>query len=429
VCKLNDFKLLLLKCIIVIVPLIVLPSEITIEQYTFPKALTLWIFSLILGITLCIEIYFKGLLISPKSLILSFIFIIIVIISATFSQHQDLVWNGQYYQHNGAFTYISFVILFLTSTSINMNKIQLIELIVGTITLMSIITLFQYWNVFLWEQDEMRMHWKRVYGTIGNANWLSGAMLLCIPLAMFLETNNKQNYFWRIVIAINSAALFATGTRGAYLGFVLILFVWIIVCIFHKQKSVLFSAIFPIIIGFSVANIKNFYPLKRLNSTFQELNKGAEGNLSAGESRLFIYKTSLPLIQEYALIGSGPDTFGRVYPQEKIQQLLINEDPEFYNPIKHLNIAHNEYIQLAVTLGIGALIIFLLFLFISIEGILNIKHHLQLNFYIGLSVLSYAVLLLFSDSSIGVATLFWVILGLKEHQVQEMGLQNPKEIC
>lgn len=249
-----------------------------------------------------------------------------------------------------------------------------------------------------------------MYSTIGNANWLSGALLLAMPIAMHYETTEKKKHWWRLVIIILSASLFANGTRGAFLGFFLFLTIWIIKQLLKRNLKTTLITMSFICLGFAIACTKNYYPVQRIVSTQTNIKKGLSGNLSAGEHRLFIYKTSMPLIAQNPVFGSGPDTFGKMYPQEEIDALLIEEHGEFKNPMRRLNTAHNEYIQLAVTIGLIGLGLFLILL---IKGIIPIfSSDLSLSQYLSMAILAYAIHLLFTDASIGIATLFWVILGI-----------------
>lgn len=410
---LEQLKLFLLKSLIVLVPLLVIPNEHLTDYFAYPKALLLWFFCLCLLFINLIELYYKQQRFKKSDLWLAFGFLSLIFISACLSDFQDLVWIGQLNQHNGVLTYFSFIILFFTSYSLQAHRIELINIIVITSSVVSLIGILQYFDISLWEPDGIRVYWKRIYSTIGNANWLSGIMLLSLPLAIYLQQNQTKKLFWSFTIIINSTALFASGTRGAYLAFIVILFTWLL--IYRRFIRNIINPLLAIIIGFCLANLKNNYPIQRFNSAQININKGINGDLSAGEHRLFIYKTSLPLVKEHLILGSGPDSFGRVYPQNKIKELLLKEKGNNANFAKNLNIAHNEYIQIAITLGVGALILFLAFLSKGIIAVFN--NHSDFNFYFGLGVLGIAIYLFFTDNSLAVASFFWILIGLKEERL------------
>jgi putative inorganic carbon (HCO3(-)) transporter len=101
-----------------------------------------------------------------------------------------------------------------------------------------------------------------------------------------------------------------------------------------------------------------------------------------------------------------------VYPQSKYQ--------EFTGKKIIVDKAHNEYLQIGVTLGLPALFFYLLILFdIYKKGINSLKQLKrkinEIEIYhtaLFMAVLSYTVTALFNISVVPVAPVFWAILGL-----------------
>lgn len=415
--KIEKSRLQVVKLLVVLIPIIVVPIENMWDYFTYPKALVLWSLSLLLIPSLFLY-YRRFKFISLQSNFYASIgFLLIILLSASFSNYQSVVWLGQLNVHNGAFTYCSFLLIFLTANSLKKHYLEIIQLIIFSLCIVSCIALLQYINVHLWEPDGIRVYWKRIYGTIGNANWLSGSLLLAIPLAIYFENRKEKKFVWRIAIIIISSALFANGTRGGYLGLFLIILIWLTKNLLLRRTKTIIAPLICIIIGFTIANFKNYYPIQRMTSMHKNIERGLHGDLSAGEHRLFIYKSSIPLIKKYGILGAGPDTFGKVYQQDRLEKILIKEHGAFKNPARRLNIAHNEYIQLSITIGVLGLIFYLFFV---IKGAVNIFNRESLfNFYLGLSVIGYSVHLMFTDSNIGVATIFWVLIGLSQVRPKE----------
>lgn len=78
--------------------------------------------------------------------------------------------------------------------------------------------------------------------------------------------------------------------------------------------------------------------------------------------------------------------------------------------------AHNEYLQIAVTLGIPALILYVVFLSMIIFP--NLKNIFkQKSIFIMLSIIgSYLVQAFFNISTIGIAPMFWFALGIMDNK-------------
>lgn len=402
----------LLSIAIYVIPLLVIPIASLWDYFMYPKALALWSLASLLATTFipCLPSR-KWSMFQPLPITMIIAFATVLVISALASDYQETVYMGQLTVHNGLFTHISCFILFSSAYSLREYRFQIIRHILIASSCCAAIGLIQYVGLHLWEPDGLRVYWTRIHSTIGNANWFSGIVILAAPLAIY-GVIERQHWLWKISLLLLVTTLFAAGTRGAYLAFFVIMLTLVWRDIQNKKritKQLLFVLIIALL-GFGISNLKNNYPLKRLISTKTDIQKGFNGDSSAGEHRLFIYKTSLPLISKNGLFGSGPDTFGRVYPQNKINALLQKEHGDFNNPAKSLNMAHNEYLQLAITIGIPGLIIFLILLLYGISRI--ITNGIDFNSYIGLAILGYSITLLFTDANIGVSSIFWILIAL-----------------
>ena len=77
--------------------------------------------------------------------------------------------------------------------------------------------------------------------------------------------------------------------------------------------------------------------------------------------------------------------------------------------------AHNEYLQIAATIGIPALIIYLAFVCQIVFKDKNIFKN-NATFILLVPIISYLVQAFFNISTIGVAPIFWLLLGLIQNQ-------------
>jgi O-antigen ligase len=109
------------------------------------------------------------------------------------------------------------------------------------------------------------------------------------------------------------------------------------------------------------------------------------------------------------LLGSGPDTFGIVYPKDTVFKGVTVDK------------AHNEYLQIAVTLGIPALLVYLFFtahvLLTGLKAASRMKGENQILLFGLLAIcIGYLTQAFFNISVITVAPFFWVILGILYHR-------------
>ncbi len=134
-----------------------------------------------------------------------------------------------------------------------------------------------------------------------------------------------------------------------------------------------------------------------------------------GSSRGYIWSRTIPLLKDSFIKGFGPDNFAIAFPQDdyigKIRAFSGGANMIVDKP-------HNMYLQIATNTGILSLIAFL-----ALAGIYAIQSFItyvkiEKNFmtYAGagifLAICGYLVTSFFNDSVVGIAPIFWVLLGL-----------------
>ena len=85
--------------------------------------------------------------------------------------------------------------------------------------------------------------------------------------------------------------------------------------------------------------------------------------------------------------------------------------------------AHNEYLQIAATIGIPAMIVYLAFLAQILSSQKKKIFKDNATFILVIPIISYIVQAFFNISTIGVAPIFWALLGLLQN------LPFKKNLC
>ncbi|MFP4697894.1 MAG: O-antigen ligase family protein, partial [Eubacteriales bacterium] len=140
--------------------------------------------------------------------------------------------------------------------------------------------------------------------------------------------------------------------------------------------------------------------------------KGMEGFAT---KRGYIWSRTFPLLKDYLLIGSGPDTYVFVFPQYDLLGKL-----NAYNSFGTIiDKPHNLYLQIAINTGLISLLAFLgivIVYFVSCIKLFWKKNLTKVEEYIGMSifisVLAYCIAGLGNDSVVSVAPIFWILLGV-----------------
>ena len=139
-----------------------------------------------------------------------------------------------------------------------------------------------------------------------------------------------------------------------------------------------------------------------------------EINENIFSKRGFIWSRSIPKLKEHILIGSGPDTYTLEFPQDDYIGL---ENYNYKGSI--VTKPHNMFLQIGIQTGVISLIAFLAFYImyfvqsirIYIKGKFD-TYASQLGVGIFLASIGYMIAGITNDSTITVAPIFWILMGV-----------------
>lgn len=135
-----------------------------------------------------------------------------------------------------------------------------------------------------------------------------------------------------------------------------------------------------------------------------------------GSGRIYIWTRILPMLKHYLLLGSGPDTFAEVFPQNDYAGKLVYAE----NPARIIERAHNDYLMKWVQTGllsVVSLIVFYIFIlkkggiFFKREGFEHSSKNIM-AFGCLLGCAAYMVCGMFSDSTLYTSPVFYVFAGI-----------------
>ena len=263
-----------------------------------------------------------------------------------------------------------------------------------------------------------------VTGTFGNTNFFGSYISLILPLAInIFVLKNKKRYF--ILSDILFYDMISTGTRSAWIAILYIIIFDFVCLIMQKNKKPLKNLII-LLISFAILFIVLFSSFEGMHAraqldkmkddfiTFSE--EGIKNKL--GSNRIEIWKIVIKLISKHPWIGVGPDNLK--------YGLMYDSPDDYYNYAENHGVvidkAHNEYLQIAVTEGIPALLIYLSFVGVIILSNLKKINNDRVFFIILSCMFSYLIQAFFNISTIGVAPLFWILLGLIDNKEIKLSL-------
>lgn len=180
---------------------------------------------------------------------------------------------------------------------------------------------------------------KRIFSTLENPNILAGYLdvMICLALGVFSTVKNRtQKIIFMVVIAMLTACLAMTYSRGAFLTLAIVFMVYGVL----KDWRILI--LFVLLTGIIIYGDSTF--MQRILSIFTTTNDSSEG------LRIGIWVSTISMIADHPFTGSGWGAFKFIYPQ--YNYYLVDTNITIYH-------AHNLFLQTAAEVGIvGALAYF-----------------------------------------------------------------------
>jgi O-antigen ligase len=256
------------------------------------------------------------------------------------------------------------------------------------------------------------------------------ALVMVLTLTLYIRSKSRLHTFsYLVLIAGQFFAITFSSTRSAWLAWVV--GTVIVVVLSLRQNSRVWKRLTILaIVLIACFVIINHQSHNQVASRASSIGTNAVQIVTnhhsnyAGSSRWYIWKESIPLMAKHPLFGTGPDTFEQVFqpPSTGAEKYLGGQ------PMANAN---NAYIQAAVTLGLPALVVLILFYgFALVAGWRELKTSRQDTYFesIGIfaTVIGYLVQAIFNMDVITVAPLFWVLLGSQQltQAVGRIGRRN-----
>ena len=422
-----------LNVIIFIVPLLIIPIGYNKIPYNILKISVLLLCGLILLITLITkrkELKFDNI---DKTLLVLYI---LIFLSTIFSINLKSAILGAKYRYEGLLTLTYYFLTYYASKYYFKPHKYVEKFAISVVWITSIIGILQYHNLFfIYNIFKIPHVASFASSTFGNTNFFGSFLAIVVPTFMALYlTKNKKVYLFTSYISF--FAMLATTTRSSWVGLFFASIFGLIYVIRNRNKNLIKNTI-QIAVGFifiliialnspkwlskfisSINNhsssnieiVENDLLQNRLDLVSAELQlafKDKNINSSFGSYRIEIWSIVLGVIPKVPLLGTGPDTLAYSLIRYKTNDALA------YIKVhsQYIDKAHNEYLQIAATMGIPALIVYLIFV-----GQILVKQKNMFkdnsSFILVIPIISYICQAFFNISTIGVAPIFWCILGL-----------------
>jgi len=275
------------------------------------------------------------------------------------------VFQGSFIGNNNLYGYLTILLIYFGLKILFQNDKNIFQYIFyGILASLFIEVLVSFGQIFgLVQNSDAKFI---VGGLFGNPGALAGFLSVIVPFLLIVILNYKkffhsENLYYLIICCFFGAIylIISSNSRGAWI----VSFVGIVLATNHKYKlsrhilSVLrtkalktSSAILLLLILIIVSTA--LYNYKR-DSAF---------------GRLFIWKTSLPMIAESPVLGNGFGSFANDYGKVQATYFLENTPTEKEIQVAdYVTCAYNEFLEMLIDSGIVGLLLFLAILCFALK--------------------------------------------------------------
>ncbi len=219
---------------------------------------------------------------------------------------------------------------------------QLVYLIIGIATFLSIFGLFRYFgsNPFpWWDYTDIRQSTERLSATFGNPDHLAGYMEMALPLVLGLfllgfEWGKKSFLIYLSFLLLS--ALILSLSRGSWFGLITGLIFMAAFLLFdrHFKRKRLVLAIIGVTLAAAFTVLSTTPVVERVLTLTEN---DPETNL---RPRILGWQGTIKMIEDHPLLGTGPGTYAAVFTQ--YQPPVTGR--RFY--------AHNDYLHFIAEIGL-----------------------------------------------------------------------------
>lgn len=348
-------------------------------------------------------------------------FVFMLLLSTSMTVNARSTFFGAPGRDEGLIAILGYAALFLAGAHFLGSKQgfrSLAHVIAGTALLVTAYGILQAWTPpHFWAEAVIGRHYSslgyfRVFSTLGSPVVYGTYLGLISPvlLAFSLSSRTAVAAFWVVGAGLGLASVVLTMTRAAWIGSA----AGVLVFLLALRTRGLMQSWYRLALVLVVAVVLAIGTVGRLTTPEQLQQRALSSfDLKSGSTAQHLYlwrKTTQP-IAERPMFGWGLETLSRVFPY-KHEELAVLFGPTPANIDK----AHNDLLQMAVSIGIPGALAYMAFWFLVLwSGVRLLRRVtgedrlLASAFVAGLA--AYLIQVQFSFSTVAVAPLVWLLAG------------------
>lgn len=362
------------------------------------------------------------------------------LLSTLFTNNRLTSVFGVYEDYEGILTILNYLLLWLLAHHLLRNFAvvrQVLAVIVAAGLLAGGYGVAQNFGIDFIQWNPATYTATRLFGTLGNPNFLAAYLLMTMPLAFIwflLAERPAVKTGMLLAVFIMLLAIFFTKSRGAVYALVAELAVGAAYLVWDArrpgslwQRNRRWLVLLVVLAGLSLAlpNVR-----ASLAVTAQRTLATLDLQHIQMTPRLYIWRSALQMIRDKPLLGSGLDTFQITFPKYRLAEywrLEWNGTPEK---------AHNFFLQIGATtglLGLGAWLWLLAAYFVLMgkQLVRAAPERRHWTLAVLLAQTGFLVQNQFSFTVVAYGSLFWFLLALGPALASDenplAGLPRPQE--
>ncbi len=305
-------------------------------------------------------------------------FVLLTLLSAICSINISNAFLGIAGRYQGFYVYFFYFVVMVFCTSfLSARHIKVVlYALLASAGVIAAIALLQFFGVELLANSPGLEMYGRYFarGTLGNRNFLGSYFTLLTPIAAVLfitAKTTKRAAFCFILSGLFFSGLVVSLTRVAWLGFagfaLIMTALQFKLVIKHYKRFIALLLLFILLFA-----MLTLFDGGRIAERGQDLTQQLQHveSPSFGSGRMFIYSNVLRVIARYPLLGTGPDCLGTAL------DALLTDDGRMTlgSANTYIDKAHSEFLEIAATMGIPAVLCFMLFfVFLLLPLLLRFK--------------------------------------------------------
>ena len=221
-------------------------------------------------------------------------------------------------------------------------------------------------------------------------------------LVYLIRSSKKRHIIYYSLIVYFSIFTWLLGSRAGYITYLIGFFSFFLIVILKYKKYWIGIGVLILGVIFTVLILSN----SQLNKNIKETVNIIENNQSLSKSsdiRLWLWKSGFEVFKDHFLFGVGTGDIDEFLNNKYREYNLEEADERNYN-------THNQYIDVAVKLGVVGLIILLLWLMGSLFYAIKNKHFLLFLFNIILIINFFFEVMLNTIAGVSFIVFFYCLL-------------------